>query len=59
MLRVVVDTPDYEGQDIVMEAEPMAMFVAKALSKQLVDKKIIVYHGQRIRRAYFNGYVVD
>jgi len=59
MLRVVVDGPEYEGKDIVMEEEPMSMFVAKALSKQLVNKRITVYHGQKVRRAYYNGYVVE
>ena len=59
MLRIVIDGPEYEGKDVVLEEEPMSMFIAKTLSKQLVDKKIIIYHGQRVRRTYMNGCVVD
>lgn len=59
MLRIVIDSPEYEGKDIVLEEEPMSMFIAKSLSKQLVGKKIIIYHGHKVRRSYFNGYAVE
>lgn len=59
MLRIVIDSPEYAGKDVVLEEEPMSMFIAKSLSKQLVGKKIIIYHGQKVRRSYFNGYVVE
>lgn len=59
MLRIVIDAPEYEGKDVVLEEEPMSMFIAKTLSKQLVGKKILIYHGQKVRRAYFNGYAVE